>query len=149
ASTALVGLACPLDVPIGALIALYTLAGTHGSVPRPASRALAVAVAAAFLPAAFLAYVARGVQVSEVAAPMLFWAVVFASVWIMADRERLRRELISDLAERARRAEHEAERERRLAIVEERLRIARDLHDSARGGPSRRSSRSRGTRSAR
>jgi signal transduction histidine kinase len=35
------------------------------------------------------------------------------------------------LEERARRAERDAERERRLAAAEERTRIARDLHDSA------------------
>ena len=35
------------------------------------------------------------------------------------------------LEERARRAEREAENERRLAVAEERARIARDLHDSA------------------
>ena len=38
---------------------------------------------------------------------------------------------MAELEERARRAEHEAERERRLAAAEERTRIARDLHDSA------------------
>jgi signal transduction histidine kinase len=38
---------------------------------------------------------------------------------------------MAELEERARRAEREAERERRLAAAEERARIARDLHDSA------------------
>ena len=38
---------------------------------------------------------------------------------------------MAELEERARRAEREAERERRLAVAEERTRIARDLHDSA------------------
>jgi signal transduction histidine kinase len=43
----------------------------------------------------------------------------------------LRRERLAEFEERAMRAEHEAERERRLAAAEERTRIARDLHDSA------------------
>jgi signal transduction histidine kinase len=44
---------------------------------------------------------------------------------------RLRRERVAELEERARRAEREAERERQLAVAEERTRISRDLHDSA------------------
>jgi signal transduction histidine kinase len=38
---------------------------------------------------------------------------------------------MGELEERAARAERDAERERRLAAAEERMRIARDLHDSA------------------
>jgi len=50
---------------------------------------------------------------------------------VVGDRVRLRRARIAELEERARRAEQEADRERRLAAAEERTRIARDLHDSA------------------
>jgi signal transduction histidine kinase len=56
-----------------------------------------------------------------------FW---FAA-WIFGDRTRLRRERMVELEERAQRAERETERERQLAVAEERARIARDLHDSA------------------
>jgi signal transduction histidine kinase len=38
---------------------------------------------------------------------------------------------MAELEERAERAEREAERERRLAAAEQRMKIARDLHDSA------------------
>ena len=65
-------------------------------------------------------------------APEVFLgAGVWAAAWFAGDRSRLRRERIAELEERARNAEREAERERRLAAAEERMRIARDLHDSA------------------
>jgi signal transduction histidine kinase len=63
--------------------------------------------------------------------PLLFGALVWGGAWVIGDRVRLRRERIVELEERARRAERDAERERRLAAAEERTRIARDLHDSA------------------
>jgi signal transduction histidine kinase len=47
------------------------------------------------------------------------------------DLVRQRRQRLQRLEERALRAERESERERRLAVAEERARIARDLHDSA------------------
>ncbi|MFG1697169.1 sensor histidine kinase [Nonomuraea sp. NPDC049309] len=57
--------------------------------------------------------------------------VAWAVAWFAGERTRLRREQLAELRERAVRAEREAERERLLATVEERARIARDLHDSA------------------
>jgi len=63
--------------------------------------------------------------------PLLFGIVVWGGAWVIGDRIRFRRTRITELEERARRAEEEAERERRLATAEERTRIARDLHDSA------------------
>jgi signal transduction histidine kinase len=63
--------------------------------------------------------------------PLLFGALVWGGAWVIGDRVRLRRERIAELEERARRAEREADRDRRLAAAEERTRIARDLHDSA------------------
>lgn len=64
---------------------------------------------------------------SELLHTGLAWAVA----WFAGERARMRHEHIVDLAERARRTEREADRERLLAIAEERARIARDLHDSA------------------
>ena len=62
---------------------------------------------------------------------ILAGVVVWGGAWIVGDQVRQRRQRIADLEERARRAERETERERRLAAAEERTRIARDLHDSA------------------
>jgi signal transduction histidine kinase len=62
---------------------------------------------------------------------LLAGVVVWGGAWIVGDQVRQRRQRVADLEERARRAERETERERRLAAAEERTRIARDLHDSA------------------
>jgi signal transduction histidine kinase len=50
-------------------------------------------------------------------AEILLGAAVFGGAWLAGDRTRLRRQRL--------------ERERRVAVAEERTRIARDLHDSA------------------
>jgi signal transduction histidine kinase len=63
--------------------------------------------------------------------PVLSGIVVWGGAWIVGDQLRQRRQRRADLEERARRAERDLERERRLAAAEERTRIARDLHDSA------------------
>jgi signal transduction histidine kinase len=63
--------------------------------------------------------------------PVLAGIGLWGATWIIGDQVRQRRQRLADLTERARRAEHEMERERRLAAAEERTRIARDLHDSA------------------
>jgi signal transduction histidine kinase len=62
---------------------------------------------------------------------VLFGIVVWGGAWVAGDQYRQRRQRVADRAERARTTERETVRERRLAIAEERNRIARDLHDSA------------------
>src|SRR5581483_4761443 len=56
--------------------------------------------------------------------PILFGILVWGSAWVIGDQLRHRRHRQAGLA-------RELERERRLAVAEERTRIARDLHDSA------------------
>ena len=126
ASVALQGLGDRPNVPLGATVALYTLAASpHGARARSWLTGAVVA-------AVFAAHVgARGLEHGELpAAPLLFGALVWGGAWVVGDRVRMRRERIAELEERALRAEREAERERRLAAAEERTRIARDLHDS-------------------
>ncbi|MGI5241782.1 histidine kinase [Dactylosporangium sp. CA-139066] len=131
ASLALIGLAYPLDAPIGATVGAYALGATYGSQRRSVRRVAATLAVAAFIPAVAVVYASTGVDVPRISMDLLFWAAVLAGLWIVGDRTRLRAERIVELAEQARRAEREAQRERRLAAAEERTRIARDLHDSA------------------
>lgn len=56
--------------------------------------------------------------------PILFGILVWGGAWVVGDQLRHRRHRRADLT-------REMERERRLAVAEERTRIARDLHDSA------------------
>src|SRR3954469_4764161 len=111
----------PIGPPLGPTIALYTLAESGAGIRRMAVVAAGYAV--------HLAAVATGGD--DVGAGLLFGIVLWTGTWIAGDRTRLRRERLAELEERAFRAEREADRERRLAAAEERMRIARDLHDSA------------------
>ncbi len=125
ASVLLGGLGYPIGLPLGPIAALYLLAASRGEKEWTARTAGTVV-------ALFVAYLlATGVGggLSEIGLSHagLAWAVA----WFAGERTRLRREHIAELRERALRAEREADRERRLAVAEERARIARDLHDSA------------------
>jgi signal transduction histidine kinase len=111
ASIALRALDAPAGPPLGPTVALYfaVLAG-------PTRR---LAVLAGALLAAHVA--AMGIASEHFpATPIAFGVVVWGGAWLAADRTRLRHERIATLEQRA-----------RLAAVEERTRIARDLHDSA------------------
>lgn len=63
-------------------------------------------------------------------APVVHSAVVCAVAWFAGERSRLRRSEVHELRAGAERAAREARRERELAVLEERARIARDLHDT-------------------
>jgi signal transduction histidine kinase len=127
AGVLLAGLGYPLDLMLGPAAALYLLAASRDR-ERPWTRrttATVVGLLAAYLGATAVAQgTFPGIQPFHNG---LIWAVA----WFAGERTRLRREQIAELKERAVRAEREAERERLLAVAEERARIARDLHDAA------------------
>ncbi len=62
--------------------------------------------------------------------PTLFFAGWSAAAVALGDALRSRRDYLRGLEERARHLEHTREEEARRRVAEERLRIARDLHDS-------------------
>jgi signal transduction histidine kinase len=127
ASATLNALDYPPGPPLGPMVALYFV-GFSGDRARTSGR-----LTAALIFLFFVVHVAAaGYGRDELPViPALFGALAWGGAWVIGDRVRLRRERVADLEERARQAERETERERRLAAAEERTRIARDLHDSA------------------
>ena len=126
-SISLVALGYPVGPPVGATVALFLLALRREESPRE-TRLIAVAVPGLLL----LHLLAIGLANDRLPwAESVFAVTVWGGAWFAGDRTRLRRERVEALQERALRAEHDAARERRLAASEERMRIARDLHDSA------------------
>ena len=128
ASAALSALGYPPGPPVGPTLALFFL-GLHPAETRGGRRLTAAVVV--LLYALHFAGVAVGQEGDAPVVEPLFGIVLWGGAWVIGDRIRLRRERMAELAERARRAERDAEREGRLAVAEERMRIARDLHDSA------------------
>lgn len=127
ASAALVGLGYALGIPVGAGAALFLLAASRDEA-HPWTRrstAFVVLLFGAYVGAAWLE------DGSFPGSELLHAGLAFAVAWFAGERTRLRREHIAELRERAARAEREADGERRLAVAEERGRIARDLHDAA------------------
>jgi signal transduction histidine kinase len=127
AGVALAGAGHRLDLLIGPAAALYLLAASR-QMETPWTRRSTAIVGAAFV--AYLAAAAIA-QASFPGSELLHTGFAWAVAWFAGERTRLRREQIDDLRAHASRADREAESERRLAIAEERARIARDLHDSA------------------
>ena len=127
ASAAINALEYPPGPPIGPTVALFFV-GFSGDRSKRGVR-----LTAAVVGVLYVVHVVAAVSGREEspAVPALFGALVWGGAWVFGDRVRLRRQRVAELEERARQAERETERERRLAAAEERTRIARDLHDSA------------------
>lgn len=128
ASAVLSAVGYPPGPPVGPTLALFFL-GLHPAETRGGRRLTAAVVVVLY--ALHLGAVTIGQDGDAPVVEPLFGIVLWGGAWVIGDRIRLRRERMADLAERARRAEQDAEREGRLAVAEERMRIARDLHDSA------------------
>jgi signal transduction histidine kinase len=120
ASAALNAFGYPQGPPLGPTVALFLLALSPEKTRAP--RWLAVtAVVGLYIVHLGGAAIGEG---KFPTVPILFGALVWGGAWVIGDRLRQRRTRMAELEERAR-------REQRLAVAEERTRIARDLHDSA------------------
>jgi signal transduction histidine kinase len=128
ATVALSAIGYPPGPPLGPTLAVFFL-GLHPAETR-GGRGLTAAVVVFFYLLHFGA-VTIGQDGGGPGVEPLLGILLWGGAWVIGDRFRLRRERMAALAERARRAEQDAEREGRLAVAEERMRIARDLHDSA------------------
>lgn len=119
ASATLNGLGYGLGPPFGPTFALFFVAGderTRARIWRSASVVLGM----------FAIHVGSTLinHGGFPTSPILFGILVWGGAWVVGDQVRHRRHRRAGL-------ERELERERRLAVAEERTRIARDLHDSA------------------
>jgi signal transduction histidine kinase len=113
--TATGGISLPISVLLG--LALYFSAL---GMPRPRSIALAVAVAASLGVA--VVYSAFAVRTAQPVAEVVENFVPLAGAWFIADSVAARRRYQAGLAA-------QAERERAAEVREERVRIAREMHD--------------------
>ncbi len=107
---------------IGVLVALHALAayGRRGA----ARTGLVVCLIAAPLAAV------RYVITFETAVPLTIgMAALVLAAWAVGDLQRVRRQQLDALRDRAHRLEVEREQEARLAAADERARIAREMHD--------------------
>jgi signal transduction histidine kinase len=131
ATVALVALRYPLDVPVGAVVAAYAVAIAQPPATARAPRGASLLLVAAVVPGVALALWARGQNPLELIPELAVWALVVGAACVAGDGSRLRRARLRDLQERLRITRREVEQDRRLAVAEERTRIARELHDSA------------------
>jgi signal transduction histidine kinase len=104
-----------------AIVAVLYSAGAH--LPRrPAALALAAMLAAATIE-----------EVLQGGGDLIFAAVAFAAPWLIGRGIREQRRQESALADAVARLEQERERNARLVVAAERLRVARELHDTVAG----------------
>ena len=126
ASATIEGLGYSLGPPLGPTAALFYLAADRRTPDR-----MGQTVATVVALGAIHVGVAATVRAGSPTIPILGAIIIWGGAWIIGDQVRQRRQRIADRRERAERSERETARERRLAVAEERNRIARDLHDSA------------------
>jgi signal transduction histidine kinase len=119
AETVLLIFSTRVQVPFGVIVALYTVAA-HCERPVAARAAEWVAV-----PLIVGVIANTGGNLS----PVIPRLVVFAIAWLIGDNLRTRRAYLHELEARAARLEREREEQAERAAIDERTRIARELHD--------------------
>ncbi len=119
AETLLLLFSSRVQVPLGVLVALYTVASR---CERPVSLRAAEWVA---LPITVGVTVNTGLHPERIV-PKL---ALFAIAWVLGDNIRTRRAYLAELEARAARLEREREEQAERAVIDERTRIARELHD--------------------
>jgi signal transduction histidine kinase len=107
------------SVPFGALVALYTVASR---CQRPVSLQAAKWVSLPII----VGVSADSGPHPETIIPKL---ALFAIAWVLGDNIRTRRAYLAELEARAARLEREREEQAERAAIDERTRIARELHD--------------------
>ena len=119
AETMLLLFSSRVQVPLGVIVALYTVASR---CERPVSIRAASWVA---LPITVGVIVNSGLSTGRII-PKL---ALFGIAWVVGDNVRTRRAYLAELEARAARLEREREEQAERAVIEERTRIARELHD--------------------
>jgi signal transduction histidine kinase len=110
----------PSGPPLGPTVALFFV-GKYPSDSQTGRRVAALTVAAMYVLHIGASWIG---DADAPLIPVLLGALVWGGAWVAGDR-------VGQRQERAREQQARAERDRRLAVAEERTRIARDLHDSA------------------
>ena len=112
--------------PIAVLLALYSVAANTDR-----ATALTAAVATTFGIAISLVGTAMSAnqRPEEILVMAIANYVIYATAWILGDNVRVRRAYTASLEARAAMLESERGEHARLAVAEERARIARELHD--------------------
>jgi signal transduction histidine kinase len=108
-----------IQVPLGVVVALYTVASR---CERPVSLRAARWVA---LPITVGVIVNIGPSFRAIVPEL----ALFAIAWVVGDNIRTRRAYLAELVARAERLEREREEKADRAVADERARIARELHD--------------------
>ncbi|MBV8217349.1 MAG: sensor histidine kinase [Solirubrobacterales bacterium] len=106
-------------VPVGVIVALYTVAAY-------CERRVSIRAAAWVAPPVIVGEIVNNGPHAGRVIPEL---AVIAIAWVIGDNLRTRRAYLAELKERAARLEREREEKADRAVVEERARIARELHD--------------------
>jgi signal transduction histidine kinase len=119
AETALLIFSSQAEVPLGVVVALYTVASR-------CERSVSIRAAEWTVPPITLGVLINNRLSIGKVVPEL---AVFAIAWVIGDNLRTRRAYLAELEARAARLEREREEKAERVLVEERARIARELHD--------------------